>query len=116
MMNYSKYILIITPITIYSGTHYVLERYIFDTLLETYEFIKIYLETHRIHMFEIQEEHFIVNKKDIQKSKLLIERILVIPNEWEINVKHMYLACSNHISNVEKYKNINANLYWIFKV
>jgi hypothetical protein len=97
MTSYSRYNLIITPLTNYAGEQYNTIYYKFDTLENTNKFIQKYILENKIHMFEIQEEFHIIKKNDHQISRLILKRILVLPNIWE-NVKN-YEFCSNYVKN-----------------
>jgi hypothetical protein len=103
MTSYSRYNLIITPLTNYAGEQYNTIYYKFDTLDNTYEFIRKYILENNINMFEIQEEFHIIKKNDHQISRIILERILCYPHIWE-NMK-TYEFCSNYV------KNAHSNWY-----
>ncbi len=102
MTSYSRYNLIITPLINYPGEEYITITYEFDTIVDTREFIKKYIIENKINMFEIQEEFHSIKKNDHQISKIILERILVLPHIWE-NLND-YSFCSNYIKNNIFYK------------
>ena len=104
MTSYSRYNLIITPLINYPGqqdTQTIYNK--FDTLTETYEFIRKYILENNINMFEIQEEFHTIKKNDHQISRIILERTLCNPNIWE-NIKN-YECCGNYV------KNAHSNWY-----
>ena len=97
--SYSRFNLIIYPLLEKLGGELNVLRYQFNTLIETQQFIKEYIKTNDINMFEIQEELHIKSSKQCneQITKTIIERIINSP-KWSFDD---LMCCHNYYKNID---------------